>query len=147
MGRTAHAAARKAHGRRKTNSAIRLSRKASSARRNASTGTSRSSIGTLPVTERVTEQKLDVKFAADGTVAGTPTLLLLLRAEMVLVIAFTACPQDILPINGPVALRAPAADLMVRNLTEQARHLIQREYDRFAAGEQVQRGGDDEFVL
>ena len=42
---------------------------------------------------------------ADGTLAwaepvSTPGSYVVLRAEMDMVIAFSACPQDILPING-----------------------------------------------
>jgi len=36
---------------------------------------------------------------------STPGSYVVLRAEMDLVVAFSACPQDILPING--VMRAP----------------------------------------
>ena len=53
---------------------------------------------------------MNIPWTADGTLSwGEPTSKpgdhVLLRAEMDLVIAFSACPQDILPING--SLRRP----------------------------------------
>jgi uncharacterized protein YcgI (DUF1989 family) len=48
---------------------------------------------------------MNIPWTADGTVAfdppvSTPGCFVSLSAEMDLVIAFSACPQDILPING-----------------------------------------------
>lgn len=48
---------------------------------------------------------MNIPWTADGTVSfdppvSTPGSYVSLRAEMDLVIAFSACPQDILPING-----------------------------------------------
>jgi uncharacterized protein YcgI (DUF1989 family) len=48
---------------------------------------------------------MNIPWAADGTLAwaepvSTAGSYVVLRAEMDLVIAFSACPQDILPING-----------------------------------------------
>ena len=48
---------------------------------------------------------MNIPWSADGTLAwaepvSTPGSHVVLRAEMDLVIAFSACPQDILPING-----------------------------------------------
>ena len=48
---------------------------------------------------------MNIPWAADGTLGfaapqARPGGYVRLRAEMDLVIAFSACPQDILPING-----------------------------------------------
>lgn len=48
---------------------------------------------------------MNIPVGADGSIAfeapvSTPGSYVALRAEMDLVIAFSACPQDILPING-----------------------------------------------
>jgi hypothetical protein len=48
---------------------------------------------------------MNIPWSADGALAwaepvSTPGSHVVLRAEMDLVIAFSACPQDILPING-----------------------------------------------
>jgi uncharacterized protein YcgI (DUF1989 family) len=48
---------------------------------------------------------MNIPVAADGTVSflppvSTPGSSITVRAEMDLVIAFSACPQDIIPING-----------------------------------------------
>jgi uncharacterized protein YcgI (DUF1989 family) len=48
---------------------------------------------------------MNIPWTADGTLAfeppvSTPGSAVALRAEMDLVIAFSACPQDVLPING-----------------------------------------------
>jgi hypothetical protein len=48
---------------------------------------------------------MNIPWSADGALAwaepvSTPGGHVVLRAEMDLVIAFSACPQDILPING-----------------------------------------------
>jgi uncharacterized protein YcgI (DUF1989 family) len=48
---------------------------------------------------------MNIPWTADGSLSfeapvSTPGSSILLRAEMDLVIAFSACPQDILPING-----------------------------------------------
>jgi len=53
---------------------------------------------------------MNIPWAADGKLSfeppvSTPNSYVLLQAEMDLVIAFSACPQDILPING--AARRP----------------------------------------
>lgn len=60
---------------------------------------------TIPVTPAPLNLFMNIPWAADGTLAwaepvSTPGSHVLLRAEMDLVIAFSACPQDILPING-----------------------------------------------
>jgi uncharacterized protein len=48
---------------------------------------------------------MNIPWTADGTLSfeppvSTPGSYVVLQAEMDLVIAFSACPQDILPING-----------------------------------------------
>jgi uncharacterized protein len=48
---------------------------------------------------------MNIPWTAGGTLSfdppvSTPGCYLLLRAEMDLVVAFSACPQDMLPING-----------------------------------------------
>ena len=50
---------------------------------------------------------MNIPWTPDGELSweepvSTPGSYILLRAEMDLVIAFSACPQDILPINGRV---------------------------------------------
>jgi len=54
---------------------------------------------------------MNIPWTADGALSfdppvATPGSYVVLRAEMDLVIAFSACPQDILPING--LARTPA---------------------------------------
>jgi uncharacterized protein YcgI (DUF1989 family) len=49
---------------------------------------------------------MNIPVAPDHSIAFEPTVskagdYVLLRAEMDLVIAFSSCPQDIVPINGP----------------------------------------------
>jgi uncharacterized protein YcgI (DUF1989 family) len=48
---------------------------------------------------------MNIPWTPDGTLSwaepiSTPGSYVRLRAEMDLVVAFSACPQDILPING-----------------------------------------------
>ena len=50
---------------------------------------------------------MNIPWTPDGELSweepvSTPGSYILLKAEMDLVIAFSACPQDILPINGRV---------------------------------------------
>ena len=49
---------------------------------------------------------MNIPVKPDGTIGWLPTVakpgdFVLLRAEMDVVMAFSACPQDLLPINGP----------------------------------------------
>jgi len=60
---------------------------------------------TVPATPSPLNLFMNIPWAADGTLpwaepVSTPGSYVMLRAEMDLVIAFSACPQDILPING-----------------------------------------------
>jgi hypothetical protein len=59
----------------------------------------------IPATPSPLNLFMNIPWAADGTLAwaepvSTPGSHVVLRAEMDLLIAFSACPQDILPING-----------------------------------------------
>ncbi|HEY7202852.1 MAG TPA: urea carboxylase-associated family protein [Methylomirabilota bacterium] len=59
----------------------------------------------VPATPSPLNLFMNIPWTADGTLAwaapvSTPGSHVVLRAEMDLVIAFSACPQDILPING-----------------------------------------------
>jgi hypothetical protein len=59
----------------------------------------------VPATPSPLNLFMNIPWAADGTLAwaepvSTPGSHVVLRAEMDLLIAFSACPQDILPING-----------------------------------------------
>ena len=60
---------------------------------------------TIPATPSPLNLFMNIPWTADGRLAwgepiSTPGSHVVLRAEMDLVIAFSACPQDILPING-----------------------------------------------
>jgi uncharacterized protein YcgI (DUF1989 family) len=60
---------------------------------------------TLPATPSPLNLFMNIPWTGDGQLAwaepvSTPGSYVVLRAEMDLVIAFSACPQDILPING-----------------------------------------------
>ena len=60
---------------------------------------------TVPATPSPLNLFMNIPWTADGTLAwgepvSTPGSYVVLRAEMDLVIAFSACPQDVLPING-----------------------------------------------
>jgi len=60
---------------------------------------------TVPATPSPLNLFMNIPWTADGRLAwgepvSTPGSYVLFRAEMDLVIAFSACPQDILPING-----------------------------------------------
>ncbi|HTY80946.1 MAG TPA: urea carboxylase-associated family protein [Candidatus Bathyarchaeia archaeon] len=68
-----------------------------------------SALGALGVTAPATPSPLNlfmnIPWTADGTLAwaepvSTPGSYVAFRAEMDLIVAFSACPQDILPING-----------------------------------------------
>ena len=59
----------------------------------------------VPATPSPLNLFMNIPWTADGTLAwaeplSAPGSRVVLRAEMDLVIAFSACPQDILPING-----------------------------------------------
>jgi uncharacterized protein len=59
----------------------------------------------VPATPSPLNLFMNIPWTADGTLAwaepvSTPGSHVGLRAEMDLVVAFSACPQDILPING-----------------------------------------------
>ncbi len=60
---------------------------------------------TIPATPPSLNVFMNIPWTADGRLAwgepvSTPGSYLVFRAEMDLVVAFSACPQDILPING-----------------------------------------------
>ena len=60
---------------------------------------------TVPATPSPLNLFMNIPWTADGQLAwgepvSTPGSHVLFRAEMDLVVAFSACPQDILPING-----------------------------------------------
>jgi uncharacterized protein len=60
---------------------------------------------TVPATPSPLNLFMNIPWTAEGALAwgepvSTPGSYAVLRAEMDLVIAFSACPQDILPING-----------------------------------------------
>jgi len=60
---------------------------------------------TIPATPSPLNLFMNIPWTADGRLAwgdpiSTPGSFALFRAEMDLVVAFSACPQDILPING-----------------------------------------------
>ena len=60
---------------------------------------------TVPATPSPLNLFMNIPWTADGRLAwgepvSTPGSYVVFRAEMDLVIAFSACPQDILPING-----------------------------------------------
>ena len=60
---------------------------------------------TVPATPSPLNLFMNIPWTADGRLAwgepvSTPGSYALFRAEMDLVVAFSACPQDILPING-----------------------------------------------
>src|SRR5262245_44256363 len=60
---------------------------------------------TTPATPSPLNLFMNIPWSPDGTLAwaepvSTPGSYAVLRAEMDLVVAFSACPQDILPING-----------------------------------------------
>src|SRR5881397_636939 len=60
---------------------------------------------TVPATPSPLNLFMNIPWTADGRLAwaepvSTPGSYVVLRAEMDMVIAFSACPQDILPING-----------------------------------------------
>lgn len=60
---------------------------------------------TIPATPSSLNLFMNIPWTADGRLAwgepvSTPGSYVVFRAEMDLVIAFSACPQDILPING-----------------------------------------------
>jgi len=60
---------------------------------------------TVPATPSPLNLFMNIPWTADGRLAwgepvSTPGSYVLFRAEMDLVVAFSACPQDILPING-----------------------------------------------
>ena len=60
---------------------------------------------TVPATPSPLNLFMNIPWTADGRLAwgepvSTPGSHVLFRAEMDLVVAFSACPQDILPING-----------------------------------------------
>ena len=60
---------------------------------------------TIPATPPSLNLFMNIPWSADGQLAwgepvSTPGSYALFRAEMDVVIAFSACPQDILPING-----------------------------------------------
>jgi uncharacterized protein YcgI (DUF1989 family) len=59
----------------------------------------------IPATPSPLNLFMNIPWTPDGTLAwaeplSTPGSYVVLRAEMDLVIAFSACPQDLLPING-----------------------------------------------
>ena len=60
---------------------------------------------TAPATPSPLNLFMNIPWTADGRLAwgepiSTPGSYVMFRAEMDLVVAFSACPQDILPING-----------------------------------------------
>jgi uncharacterized protein YcgI (DUF1989 family) len=60
---------------------------------------------TVPATPSPLNLFMNIPWTADGRLAwgepvSTPGSYVLFRAEMDLVVTFSACPQDILPING-----------------------------------------------
>ena len=60
---------------------------------------------TVPATPSPLNLFMNIPWTADGRLAwgepvSTPGSHVMFRAEMDLVVAFSACPQDILPING-----------------------------------------------
>jgi uncharacterized protein YcgI (DUF1989 family) len=60
---------------------------------------------TVPATPSPLNLFMNIPWTADGRLAwgepvSTPGSYVVFRAEMDLVVAFSACPQDILPING-----------------------------------------------
>ena len=60
---------------------------------------------TAPATPSPLNLFMNIPWTADGRLAwgepvSTPGSYVMFRAEMELVVAFSACPQDILPING-----------------------------------------------
>jgi uncharacterized protein YcgI (DUF1989 family) len=60
---------------------------------------------TIPATPSPLNLFMNIPWTADGTLAwaepvSPPGTYAVFRAEMDLVVAFSACPQDILPING-----------------------------------------------
>jgi len=60
---------------------------------------------TVPATPSPLNVFMNIPWTADGRLAwgepvSTPGSYVMFRAEMDLVVAFSACPQDILPING-----------------------------------------------
>ena len=60
---------------------------------------------TIPATPPSLNTFMNIPWTADGRLAwgepvSTPGSYAVFRAEMDLVVAFSACPQDILPING-----------------------------------------------
>ena len=60
---------------------------------------------TVPATPSPLNLFMNIPWTADGRLAwgepvSTPGSYVLFRAEMDLVVAFSACPQDVLPING-----------------------------------------------
>jgi uncharacterized protein YcgI (DUF1989 family) len=60
---------------------------------------------TVPATPSPLNLFMNIPWTADGHLAwgepvSTPGSYVMFRAEMDLVVAFSACPQDILPING-----------------------------------------------
>ena len=60
---------------------------------------------TVPATPSPLNLFMNIPWTADGRLAwgepvSTPGSYVMFRAEMDLVVAFSACPQDILPING-----------------------------------------------
>ena len=59
----------------------------------------------MPATPSPLNLFMNIPWTPDGTLSwagpiSTPGSFVRLRAEMDLIIAFSACPQDILPING-----------------------------------------------
>jgi uncharacterized protein len=60
---------------------------------------------TVPATPSPLNLFMNIPWTADGRLAwgepvSTPGSYVMFRAEMDLIVAFSACPQDILPING-----------------------------------------------
>ena len=69
---------------------------------------------TIPATPPSLNLFMNIPWTADGRLAwgeplSTPGSYVVFRAEMDLVIAFSACPQDILPINGRTGRTTEAA--------------------------------------
>ncbi len=67
----------------------------------------------VPATPSPLNLFMNIPWTADGTLAwaeplSTPGSRVVLRAETDLVVAFSACPQDILPINGKTGTTAEA---------------------------------------
>jgi len=67
----------------------------------------------VPATPSPLNLFMNIPWTADGILAwaeplSTPGSRVVLRAEMDLVVAFSACPQDILPINGKTGTTAEA---------------------------------------